>query len=273
MKFLSRAKWRFIGHVAAVLFLPLVLVLLVNCNFVSPKHGWAEKWGPLVPHGTFPGDCSICHLPSSWANLKEEFEFDHAKETGYALDGAHEGAACLRCHNDRGPVELYVDRGCGGCHVDPHKSTLGLDCTECHNETHWQPVGLIAEHANTRMPLVGAHAITPCETCHQRATIGEFRGAPSECHSCHQRDAGGAFPNHGVNGWTRGCERCHTPLDWTAPGFNHNQFPLAGGHAGVDCTSCHAGGLFTPLDPSCFTCHQNDYINPPNHFANGISTN
>jgi hypothetical protein len=226
----------------------------------------------MVPHQTFPADCGLCHTPEDWSTLRTELDFDHDQETGFALVGAHAEAACLRFHNDRGPVAVYVARGCGGCHVDPHRSTLGLACEGCHNQRHWGPTGLVAEHARTRLPLIGVHAITPCETCHERATVGEFRGTPAECHGCHQHDAARAFPNHAINGWVRACERCHTPAAWSTPGFDHSGFPLLGGHAGVDCLDCHANGRFAGTPNDCFFCHRNDYLAAPDHVADGFST-
>jgi hypothetical protein len=227
----------------------------------------------MVPHTTFPGDCGLCHVPESWDVLKEGFQFDHEKETGVALLGAHARASCLRCHNDRGPVAAYAERGCGGCHVDPHKSAQGIECARCHNQESWEPIGLVADHARTRFPLVAAHAISPCESCHDRATAGDYRGAPVECHICHRFDAARAVPNHAVGvDWTRDCQRCHTSAGWENRGFQHDFFPLVGGHAGEDCTSCHASGLLLPISPQCFACHRNDYLSAPNHVANQLST-
>jgi hypothetical protein len=165
-----------------------------------------------------------------------------------------------------------VARGCGGCHVDPHRGTFGLECTECHNQDIWAPIGLIADHARTRFPLIGNHALSACEACHTRAIAGDYSGAPSECHLCHQREAQFAQPNHVVNNWTVHCHRCHTPADWDAPLFTHDFFPLVGGHANVDCTACHPGSLFVPISPLCFACHQQDYLAAPNHVALGYST-
>ncbi len=246
---------------------------VVCCETFVPPNSWKQSWGPVVPHDNFSMECSTCHVADSWHEIRDDFTFDHEKETGHPLRGAHAETNCLLCHNDLGPVQAYVARGCGGCHVDPHRGNLGNACTECHGEEHWRPGGLIADHARTRFPLVGAHAITPCETCHERATLGEYRGTQPECEFCHQRDAARASPPHVINGWHYDCQRCHTPLAWTARGFDHSAFPLVDGHAGLDCTQCHASGQFTPLDPNCFACHQNDYVNAPNHVANGFSTN
>ena len=91
----------------------LAIVLgVVTCATLKrqKRNGWSKSWGPLVPHKTFPADCGLCHVPDRWDVLKEEFGFDHAKKTGVALEGAHATAACLRCHNDFGPVTVYTDR-------------------------------------------------------------------------------------------------------------------------------------------------------------------
>ncbi|MFQ5653751.1 MAG: hypothetical protein ACE5GW_03350, partial [Planctomycetota bacterium] len=184
----------------------------------------------------------------------------------------HERAVCLRCHNDRGPVAAFAERGCGGCHADPHKSSLGLDCERCHGEANWQPQGLIAEHANTRFPLFGAHVAAPCEGCHERSAAGDFRGASIECEICHARDlARTTSPDHVASGLTTDCERCHSPMGWGGSFFKHAFFPLAGGHAGHPCTRCHQGDDFSGLSAECYSCHQGDYSAAPNHASAGFS--
>ena len=130
------------------------VVLLINCRPEIARQKWNKEWGPLVPHKTFPTDCGLCHTTEAWGVLREDFSFDHTAKTGYVLQGAHAQAACLRCHNDRGPVSAYLARGCGGCHPDPHASTLGMDCEKCHEQTSWRPTGSIADHARTGFHLV-----------------------------------------------------------------------------------------------------------------------
>jgi hypothetical protein len=75
---------------------------------------WDKKLGPLVPHKSFPKDYGLCHVPDRWDVIKKDFHFDHEKETGYRLEGAHVTAFCVRCHNDRGPVKTFSVRGCAG---------------------------------------------------------------------------------------------------------------------------------------------------------------
>jgi hypothetical protein len=169
-------------------------------------------------------------------------------------------------------VKVYLVRGCGGCHADPHKGAQTQDCAKCHNQDTWYPTGFLADHGTTRFPLLGLHAITPCESCHLKAPVGDYRGTPAECHFCHQREMATALPNHVVNGWQRGCDQCHSPMNWKAEGFNHDFFPLAGGHANLTCLQCHANGRVAGTSPRCFVCHQNDYVRAPNHVAGNFPT-
>lgn len=250
-----------------------VAVLVTQCEVVVPRHGWNEKWGPMVPHETFPGDCGICHVTEGWEVLRADFAFDHEAETGHALEGAHRAAACLRCHNDRGPIGVYVARGCGGCHVDPHKSTLGLDCERCHDQDTWRPAPLVDDHARTSFPLYGQHLLEACEACHPRAPVGDFRGAPTSCEICHQADVARATqPDHTANGLVTGCERCHTPTGWAGAAFTHDSFPLIGGHGGLQCSQCHGSGPPTSVSPLCYSCHQQDYQRAEDHVADGYPT-
>ena len=269
----SEVKERGLKAFLAALLGAALCLLAVNCESVAPRNGWQKRWGPLVPHRTFPGDCGLCHVAERWDMLRPDFAFDHQKSTGYPLEGAHARAACLRCHNDRGPVAAYAARGCGGCHPDPHQSTLGLDCTRCHEQTTWRPTGLIAEHARTRFPLYGVHAAVPCERCHLEARQGQYRGAPVDCDLCHQKDlARATSPDHVASGWTRGCDRCHTPSSFTAANFSHNFFPLTAGHSGLACTRCHTSGTFGPIPSDCYSCHASDYARAtPDHAASGFS--
>ena len=257
---------------AIVLGISLTGLLLTSCRFLVLRHEWNKQWGPLIPHTSFPGDCGICHIPDRWDKLRDGFSFDHEKEAGYRLEGSHAEAACLRCHNDRGPVTVYLARGCGGCHPDPHAASMGLECEACHGQDNWEPIGLIAEHANTRFPLIGSHAIAPCENCHLEASAGQFRGASTQCDLCHRDDlARATSPDHAANGWTTNCQLCHVPLGWAGAYVRHDSFPLAGGHAGLNCIQCHTGPTLTGLSSDCYTCHSSDYLRGPDHVTLNFS--
>jgi hypothetical protein len=176
---------------------------------------WWSGLGPVLPHDSFPADCSLCHVGGNWTTLSPDFRFDHEAETGVALNGAHAQASCLRCHNDRGPVAVFARQGCGGCHEDVHIGRLGSTCANCHVEHNWAPVGQIEMHRKTRFPLIGVHASTSCRRCHPGAEVGQFVPTDTECVTCHVSDLQRAVnPNHVALGWTQRCDRCHLPRTW-----------------------------------------------------------
>ena len=261
-----------VGVVAIV-----ALMNVISCQRAMPlRQGWNPSLGPVVPHDKFPADCSICHTGGNWKEVRKDFVFDHEAKTGYALRGAHQNAACLRCHNDRGPVAQFASRGCAGCHTDPHRSRLGQSCEKCHTEQTWSPTGVAAMHNRTRFPLIGAHASVACFACHSGAQVGNFSGTDTACTSCHQADlARTNAPNHIAQGWTINCQTCHTPRSWQVAFFRHTSaFPLTGGHAGLSCTQCHKTTVFFAIDSQCVACHLKDYQNTrePNHVLLGFST-
>jgi len=176
---------------------------------------WWAGFGPVMPHDTFPGDCSLCHVGNDWQHVKSDFQFDHEKETGVPLPGAHEYASCIRCHNDRAPVAVFQARGCAGCHEDVHRGQLGTECTKCHTQNDWRPYGQYELHRQTRFPLIGVHAATACHRCHPGAETGTFVPTDTECVTCHQGDLARAVnPNHAGLGWVDRCDRCHLPRTW-----------------------------------------------------------
>jgi hypothetical protein len=236
---------------------------------------WWKERGPVVPHDSFPADCSLCHTSDGWRSIRADFAYDHGRETGHPLEGAHARAECLRCHNDRGPVQAFNARGCGGCHVDPHRGELGSTCETCHGEDDWRVPGAIAEHDRTRFPLVGAHAAAACWRCHPGAQAGNFSRADTACLACHAADLARALqPDHAAQGWIDGCERCHVPIAWGGGAFNHSAWPLVGQHLTAACSACHAGGVYAGTPRQCVDCHLADYqgAQSPDHVTLGIST-
>ena len=132
---------------ACLLAATFTVIACVQAEFEAVQEWWSG-YGPVVPHKTFPGDCSLCHTTASWTALKEEIDFDHEAETGFALNGQHAQAQCLRCHNDRGPVATFASQGCAGCHGDVHEGRNGPDCAHCHDEHDWQPEGQLVDRAS-----------------------------------------------------------------------------------------------------------------------------
>ena len=262
-----------------ILGLVSLLALTVACVAHRLEDGGAQGWwaehGPVVPHAGFPADCSLCHVGSGWTEIREDFHFDHGARTGVELEGRHAQAQCLRCHNDRGPVEVFARRGCAGCHPDPHRGDLGGDCSSCHGQEDWRVGEALALHSRTRFPLVGAHAAAACWRCHTGALVGNFARVPTDCASCHGDELAAADdPDHLDLGWTANCQDCHTPTSWGGEGFVHSAWPLTGGHGALDCSACHSGGTFAGLSTDCASCHLDDYqaTVDPDHVAFGFST-
>ena len=268
------------------LHLPLLALSLFLCALACAvgslgrgveRQQWDDQRGPVVPHDTFPADCALCHEGSSWQRVREDFSFDHLAETGVALQGAHDEAECLRCHNDRGPVERFASRGCVGCHDDVHQGKLGKGCGDCHDADRatWEVREPIALHQKTRFPLVGAHVTTACFECHPGAQVGNFQRTDTRCTSCHQDDLLLATsPDHQAQGWVDDCQDCHIPTTWGGGGFNHAAFPLNGAHAALACDACHAGGVFQGTPSACVACHQREYdaTANPDHGLAGFPT-
>ena len=256
----------------------LAFLLVVACANLVPRQGWDPQAGPVVPHDSFPADCTLCHLGGDWRTLRPDFAYDHEKQAGVALRGAHAQAGCLLCHNDRGPVQQFAARGCGGCHADPHLGRLGANCQDCHEERTWFPRQAIADHDRTRFPLVGQHAAAACFRCHPGAQVGNFAGAYVVCSQCHADDyARTAAPNHAAVQFGQDCERCHVPTGWQSARFDHPAaFPLSLGHGGRRCSDCHpTSNSFAGLaGAACSQCHLDDYTaatNPP-HAAAGFGS-
>jgi len=238
-------------------------------------HDWWSERGPVVPHGTFPADCRLCHLAGDWHQLRPDFSFDHGAETGVILEGAHASAQCLRCHNDRGPIEEFAQRSCVGCHADVHQGARGTGCAQCHGQADWRVDKDLLAHARTRFPLLGPHAAAQCRDCHVGIDGGVLEPLDTACASCHLDDLARALePNHVALGWTASCERCHQVSTFSGAGFLHTGFRLDGAHAAADCSQCHVGGVFAGTPSDCFACHGSEYqaAQNPNHVLLGIPT-
>lgn len=185
------------------------------------RHRWWAQLGPVLPHDTFPADCKLCHVGEGWNVLTTHFQFDHLKETGVPLNGAHADASCLRCHNDRGPVSVFASKGCVGCHADVHQGDLGADCAKCHSEDDWRMTDAVSMHDRTRFALTGMHATVACHLCHPGSLVGNFVPTDTACVTCHRRDLARANnPPHIALGFVDHCDRCHMPTSWHDAEFN-----------------------------------------------------
>jgi hypothetical protein len=202
--------------------------------------------------GHFGQQCESCHISAGWP----EVQFDHALDTGHTLRGAHSDVECQACHIE--PIfDIAPATDCLSCHEDDdaHDSTLGLTCTDCHNESTWQG-DVFFDHGLTRFPLLGKHEERECEDCHDSHV---FRDAPEQCVECHRENDAhdGRFGDR--------CALCHNPVDWGQAVFNHNTqtgFELLGAHARIDCETCHRQPLTAQkrLGRYCADCHKSDDI-------------
>ncbi len=199
--------------------------------------------------------CGSCHRehqgPDADLRQFDRRTFDHAAETGFALDGLHArvAATCSSCHKTRSFLKAAT--ACQSCHQDPHKASLGKDCTACHStQLAFKRTRERFDHARARFALTGAHQRVACEKCHKENV---FRGLRfDECSSCHES------PHRRPLGPS--CKTCHATERWVVAGFDHGKtsFALAGAHRAVGCAKCHVAGVKTPLKSDrCASCHAN----------------
>ena len=202
--------------------------------------------------GRYGRKCQSCHKPHGWDKAK----FDHTLKTDYPLRGKHQEVRCASCHRGEAYTEkLALD--CFSCHGpdDVHKGQEGEQCEQCHDEDGWGE-RVRFEHDMTSFPLLGLHAVTPCEECHLNA---EFKMAVSDCSVCHQPD-----DVHELRLGQR-CDLCHNPNGWSLWEFDHNvqtDYSLDGAHEGIDCLSCHERDASQGINLStmCADCHREDDV-------------
>ncbi|UCE04590.1 MAG: hypothetical protein JSW07_13290 [bacterium] len=147
-------------------------------------------------------------------------------------------------------------------------------CEYCHSVTSWRNVTF--DHNQTKFPLQGRHATIKCSACHKSKKAGtaseqlKFNKLSMQCQSCHVDVHLGQFRESKVFSLTKKnftrCDRCHTPVDWIAEKFDHNQnskFKIEGAHKNVACNQCHRKvdykgkqiTIYKPLNTECQSCH------------------
>ena len=206
-------------------------------------------------HRAVTTECVSCHVEHAGADADlrriDVKTFDHAKETGFALEGNHALLArnCAACHKTRS--FLTARPACSTCHVDVHKGSLGAECTSCHApDVKFKETRRHFDHARAKFALTGAHREVACEKCH---VAGQFRGLSFPmCSSCHQE------PHKGKFGPT--CTSCHVTDQWATRTVEHGKtrFPLVGAHVQVACAKCHQTSFIKPIkSDTCASCHIN----------------
>jgi hypothetical protein len=211
----------------------------VGCHATDDEHRGSR--GP---------DCGKCHGTKDWKSAK----FDHSKETGYALLGAHAEIDCLTCHRS-GNYKDRIPKDCDGCHRadDSHARRFGAQCGDCHGNDEWHP--LVYDHTGRhKFALEGAHAKLDCHACHTAQAKDKL---PEDCEGCHRSED----PHGGKV--TGQCAACHGQNSWRADiRFDHDlsQYPLLGLHRIVSCVQCHATQAFGNAQSTCSGCHAKDDV-------------
>jgi hypothetical protein len=197
--------------------------------------------------------CGACHSAEDWKKVT----FSHER-TGFPLTGRHQVVSCQACHAG-GRFDEPVPKACSACHRDVHARRMGARCDRCHDTGSWKEASFGPEaHRRTNFPLVGRHAVIPCEQCHGDRRDRAFARPTTQCLACHQADydrtALASIPHAGA--FPTDCRGCHStwrfsPATWPA----HDAcFAIrAGPHAGIKCKACHSLGL-PPIPPGPLTC-------------------
>lgn len=248
----------------------------------------------------FSDPCAACHVVEGWLKISEERFVPKHAQTRYPLAGAHVKASCRSCHGPwKGEKPRFIGlpfRACSDCHADAHARQLGTpprqDCGACHDLAAFKPVRyVLADHAKTRYPLVGAHRAVACVACHPELPEIRSRVAPEvrselarqarpvrssgvelvlsrrrlfeRCDGCHKNPHGER--NMAARIAREGCAGCHLPETFRIARFDHSKtaFPLVGKHLETDCASCHPrateGGAqvvrYSGVPKFCGGCH------------------
>jgi cytochrome b subunit of formate dehydrogenase len=217
------------------------------------------------PHeGALGGNCRQCHKTAAWVG--RSLNFDHSRDTGYLLEGKHEGVECLKCHlppkkQPTPPVALAgAETRCDACHKDPHGGQFQKDCQACHTEAGWTgPQMTFVHNRDSKYVLAGKHEAVACTKCHvtpdkQPLAAARFTATATRCDACHKDPHGGQFQ--------KDCQACHTAAGWKGPQvtFVHNRdsgYALDAVHKDIACASCHHGQpvVYRPMAGDCASCH------------------
>ncbi len=125
----------------------LALHQLASCEDCHASHRFADAATDCIgcharddAHERRLGnDCARCHNPNGWRFS----QFEHERETDFALTGGHESLECVACHvkPTSGPsTKLSASPRCATCHLSdsPHDDAYGRDCQRCHVVESWE---------------------------------------------------------------------------------------------------------------------------------------
>lgn len=241
-------------------------------DVISKNHGFHARNSSRACVG-----CHKEHLGRGAETVKFDRDtFDHA-QTGFTLQGKHAKTRCEKCHakNNIGETSvrdlvmktgrqtyLGLTKACVPCHKDVHKGSLASACQTCHGEDSWAPASQF-DHATSRFPLKGKHAVVRCEKCHAGLRLKSREKAVflatrtfQDCTPCHRSPHKESFAS-------KSCNACHAASGWQvrqASSFDHSRtsYTLTGQHASVRCEQCHGSGPSRRLRVQhnrCMDCH------------------
>jgi hypothetical protein len=205
-------------------------------------------------HKSAANDCVSCHVEHAGVDGElrpfDQKNLDHARMTGFVLDGRHAGAivTCASCH--KGRSFLTANASCASCHADVHKGSLGKNCASCHSaKASFKALGGQFDHTKAAFQLVGAHRAVACTSCH---VAGTFKGVKfASCTDCHKD------PHRQNFGAT--CTSCHSNDTWRTKKVDHTKttFQLVGRHTTTECVACHKQPAMRvkPRADTCAACH------------------
>jgi nitrate/TMAO reductase-like tetraheme cytochrome c subunit len=196
-----------------------------------------------IHNNQFGQNCVQCHTEESFKTIRNPGAFDHNK-TAFPLKGKHSPLSCKSCHKTSLIAPVPHDN-CRDCHRDYHKGQFSQtnpqsDCSQCHTQDGFTPTLFsIEKHNQTKFPLEGGHASTPCFECHKKEKDWSFRNIGINCVDCHANIHKGEikesyFPQ-------QDCQKCHLISSWSEVQFNHQltSFTLEGKHRSLSCRACH----------------------------------
>ena len=216
-------------------------------------------------HGFFDTlyTCQECHIEHHGATAPltdfKRVVFPH-QNVGFFLTAHRElppasQPECQSCHPQS--VHEFDVNSCRECHeqndasgTQKHIDIFHWDCLGCHDGSF--RVGAGFDHQQALFPLQGAHLNVPCEACHKIASnMDDLQSTPHECIECH------AEMDEHAGQMGENCGQCHSPLNWQTVSVDHDltDYPLAGAHISVQCSSCHIDKQWIGLDTACYTCH------------------
>ena len=108
----------------------------VTQSFKDTSRKCADCHKDSYHKGRLEGQCATCHNPNSW----QLWLFDHGRQAGTPLGGAHAALDCHACHRSKTKKIGTSIQNCARCHKkdDVHDGKFGPRCGRCHSDTKFK---------------------------------------------------------------------------------------------------------------------------------------